>query len=204
MGHTHEDIDAQFARLSELLRTNDAVTIPGLQQIVGTSELTRGLFDMKTWISPALNNIKKHSKPLHFLFTKADDDSVAFQYKSSCNQTWFTHQGPGVLSYTPEGIPPIVIPPNFDKINLHQLSDNIKRHTHCMSERQQGWWIRFVAEIKRIQENPAYRNRYAEYNAVWVFPMLRNKMYLRPAKNAVIRPHLLEMMDKELDCHEVC
>lgn len=70
VGHTHEDIDASFSQLSMKLRNSDAETMPKLLSLLNNAKQLRGLLDIKSWIEPCLNNIKKHSKPLHFKFRR--------------------------------------------------------------------------------------------------------------------------------------
>ena len=74
VGHTHEDIDAQFSHLAGILKTNDAVTLPRLLALFPNAVQLRGLYNFKEWVEPYLNEIQHHSKPLHFLFRKARDE----------------------------------------------------------------------------------------------------------------------------------
>lgn len=47
MGHTHEDIDAAFSRVSEKLRKTEAETLVGLIDLLPNSKQTGGLYDIK-------------------------------------------------------------------------------------------------------------------------------------------------------------
>ena len=73
VGHTHEDIDAGFSKIAETLRKTDAHTLVRLLHLLPNSEQTKGLYDIKKWMEPYINNIMHHSKPLHFQFKKNFD-----------------------------------------------------------------------------------------------------------------------------------
>ena len=70
-GHTHEDIDARFSRVSKQLKHNHAKTIPELMKVIAGSlhdETVRPmifskLYDVRAWISPYLNEIHNHTLP---------------------------------------------------------------------------------------------------------------------------------------------
>lgn len=72
-GHTHEDIDQHFSKISHHLRKSNAMTLPQLQQaIVGSftgtinAEILGAVFDIKSWIGEYLNDIQNHSFPHQF------------------------------------------------------------------------------------------------------------------------------------------
>ena len=88
VGHTHEDIDASFSQLSMKLRKADAETMPQLLSLLNGANQLRGLFDIKAWLEPCLNNIKKHSKPLHFKFNKDVTQKTVMQDRANSNRPW--------------------------------------------------------------------------------------------------------------------
>ena len=67
-GHTHEDIDQRFSKISHYLRGVDALTLPSLISEVGKSfktpchiEQIGTVWDIREWLSTSLNNIVNHS-----------------------------------------------------------------------------------------------------------------------------------------------
>ncbi|WAR04394.1 hypothetical protein MAR_019763 [Mya arenaria] len=100
VGHTHEDIDAQFSVISKTLRKLDVETLPKLLQILPNSTQIKKLFNIKDWIAPHLNKIVNHSKPLHFMFMQGED-GVIQKCKSSCTSDW-TYIPDSLLSSLPD------------------------------------------------------------------------------------------------------
>ncbi|XP_053403787.1 uncharacterized protein LOC123534087 [Mercenaria mercenaria] len=202
VGHTHEDIDAKFSYLADLLRRNDTETLPALLHVLPNTIQTRGLFDIKQWLEPCINKVTNHSKPLHFKFCKMADSKVSFQFKSSSPKDW-TLSEITLLDDIPNGTPDILIPPHFGKIITHSLTDNILKHKYNMEDRQFWWWQRFIAEIEKISTNDTKLQEYAAHEAVWLLPYLNTVAEGSPAKEIKLKPHLTEMLDKELEDHQV-
>ncbi|XP_061195044.1 uncharacterized protein LOC133203240 [Saccostrea echinata] len=126
VGHTHEDIDASFSQLSMKLRKSDAETMPKLLSLLNGAKQLRGLFDIKTWLEPCLNQIKKHSKPLHFKFNRDISQRVVMHYRPNSSRPW-TPTVETMLHAVPSGKPQILIPPNFHKIDTAAIRKNIEK-----------------------------------------------------------------------------
>ena len=70
-GHTHEDIDARFSKISKALNATNAFTLPQLAEVVSGSVkkskmapvLLPCVYDIKEWLAPVLNGIHNHSFP---------------------------------------------------------------------------------------------------------------------------------------------
>ena len=79
VGHTHEDIDQFFSRISEHLKKQNIQTMSKLvklipnaytkQKLTTTVTLLNGIFDMKTWFEGHINTMSRHSVPHVFKFT---------------------------------------------------------------------------------------------------------------------------------------
>lgn len=61
-----------------------------------------------------------------------------------------------------------------------------------------------IFEIQLVKDNKDALFDYAKREADWLLPKLMNKQKLTENSNADIEHHLLEMLDRELDDHEVC
>ncbi|XP_063438737.1 uncharacterized protein LOC134719703 [Mytilus trossulus] len=70
VGHTHEDVDAAFSRIAETLRRNDAETMPRLKEMLPNVKDIEAIYDIRSWITSSLNDIRKHTKPLHYKFIR--------------------------------------------------------------------------------------------------------------------------------------
>ena len=144
VGHTHEDIDAQFSHLAGILKTNDAVTLPRLLALFPNAVQLRGLFNFKEWVEPYLNEIQHHSKPLHFLFRKARDEDVEVCYKGQNNAAWLLLPT-SILTGIPEGRPAILKPESMHKIDSKLLQKTIEKCCHLFQEpSSKTWWTGYI------------------------------------------------------------
>ncbi|WAR14973.1 hypothetical protein MAR_005078 [Mya arenaria] len=71
VGHTHEDVDAQFSLISRTLKTKDCETIESLMTVCN-GEHMHTVYDVKNWILPNANKFKLITTPLHYKFQKKD------------------------------------------------------------------------------------------------------------------------------------
>lgn len=70
VGHTHEDVDAAFSKIAETLRRKDAETMPRLKTMLPNVNEVEVLYDIRQWLTPNLNDIRKHTGPLHYKFSR--------------------------------------------------------------------------------------------------------------------------------------
>ncbi|KAK3108210.1 hypothetical protein FSP39_003259 [Pinctada imbricata] len=123
VGHTHEDIDAAFSQISEKLRRQDVITLPGILEMLGRGRLVKGMFDIKSWLLPLINEIGGHSKPLHFRFAE-DEAGVKMMYRADSSKPW-SKCYENMLRDIPTGQPKILIPPNIDQIDTRAIQKNV-------------------------------------------------------------------------------
>lgn len=202
VGHTHEDIDAGFSKIADQLRRNEATTIPRLLSLIPNTHQLKGLYDIKNWLSPCLNPVSHHTKPHHFRFYKDYKNQVVSEYKGSHNNPWKRFPST-ILKQMSYGLPKILIPPYFEKINIEALEKNIDRSKFLFSEQSQfQWWKRFINYLKDLKSNPTLRMKYAKDQARWLFPLLPKQQENADQEEAGpsrLDPELHEMVDKELD-----
>lgn len=174
VGHTHEDIDASFSQLSMKLRKADAETMPQLLSLLNGANQLRGLFDIKAWLEPCLNNIKKHSKPLHFKFSKDVSQKTVMQYRANSNRPWnFTDEA--ILHSIPSGQPRLLLPPNFHKIEISAIRKNIEKQQYNFSgDGQYNWWLQYLDYLQIVKNNQDTMIDYAKRGAEWLIPILMN------------------------------
>ncbi|XP_061190665.1 uncharacterized protein LOC133198638 [Saccostrea echinata] len=204
VGHTHEDIDAAFSQLAMRLRRSEAETMPKLLNILNGAKQLRGLFDIKSWLQPHLREIKHHSKPLHFKFSRNEAQKITMQYRTNSNRTWKTTEEEGILNGIPLGEPRILLPSNFHKIDLPNIRNNIQKHQYNMSDEGQfRWWISYLEYLQVVKDDERSLNDYALEGAIWLLPQLEGKQRKSEEVLVEINSHLLEMLDKELDDYKV-
>jgi len=99
VGHTHEDIDQVFSKVSDNIRKNGCESIPGtitvhippytlcaVTDLLGRinqsckpnpiSKLIEGVWDFKAWLKPMQGEMENHSKYHVFRFTKTSSSKV--------------------------------------------------------------------------------------------------------------------------------
>ena len=86
----------------------------------------QGLYDVKGWLEPYINTTSRHSKPLHFKFSKDSSCNTVMSYRGRCTRPWMSTAHP-ILTAIPSGHPSILLPPMFHKINTDALRKNIDR-----------------------------------------------------------------------------
>ena len=209
VGHTHEDIDAAFSRLAEKLRKTDAITIDQLQSLLPAKRLS-GLFDIKQWMLPNINNIAKHTKPLHFKFSRDANDRIVFQYNSRANSIWITAPNQ-MLNGLPKGKPTILKPPNFQKMNIKDIQKNIDRVSYLFRNKDEETdWKNLLKYLEKVSTEEKSLEEYSKKDAVWHLPQLPKQRQSEEQPRASASPDsapvsskVQEMLDKELENAEV-
>ncbi|XP_074638569.1 uncharacterized protein LOC141897040 [Acropora palmata] len=76
-GHTHEDVDQMFSRISESLKKEDATTCKALRILINKSYspypstvYVDNISDMKSWIQPYVSTFQHHGSRHVFCHTK--------------------------------------------------------------------------------------------------------------------------------------
>ncbi|KAL3675867.1 hypothetical protein R1sor_025815 [Riccia sorocarpa] len=89
VGHTHEDIDALFSKVSARTINKDVLTLPTLMAEIWESEamhpvpmLLEEIADYKSYVGGFLDKLEGHSKPIGFRFSMANNVPIyKFQSK---------------------------------------------------------------------------------------------------------------------------
>ncbi|XP_076112589.1 uncharacterized protein LOC143080569 [Mytilus galloprovincialis] len=206
VGHTHEDIDAAFSRVSEKLRKTEAETLVGLIDLLPNSKQTGGLYDIKGWLEKHINPIKGHTVPLHFKFSLDATGKICVQYKGNNHRPWKQLKNT-LLKKIPPGIPSISVPDNFNKkFNFDALEKNIERSKYLFSDilqnTQYRWWKRYITFLRETSENENKQILYAKKDARWLLPLLP-KSTLHSQEEYLLPQEIQEMVDREIDDPEV-
>lgn len=101
------------------------------------------------------------------------------------------------------GKPQVLIPPNFHKIDLSAVRRNIEKQQYNFSgDSEYKWWLQYLKYLQLVKDDKDSLFDYANREADWLLPKLMN-LQKTENSNADIENQLLEMLDRELDDHEV-
>ena len=181
VGHTHEDIDAFFSKISETLRTTDVETFPQLLGVSPNSQRLNAMYDVRSWISPCMmGSIKGHTRPHHFKFTRNNVGKVTVFTKGRQGSSWialnssfFKTNSSGNVCL-PKGIPKIEIV-KFDKINPESLEKQLSLHWSALFSQKHDevkWWKNYIKQLQKLKDNEECRVRYSRNYAKWLLPLL--------------------------------
>lgn len=198
VGHTHEDVDAQFSQISSALRKKDCETLDDLLDLLPNSQTLTHIFNVKEWLNSHLNPLTKHTEPLHYKFKRVDND-IIITYKGKESQQWrslgcsfFKTQTSDKMSL-PEG-QPALLQEDFNKVDTERLLGLIKNvATMFRSDRSQKWWETFV-------ENKIKKSSSLEKRPEWLFTMLP-RQHSRLSANPVdetVPGQIVSLIDKEI------
>ena len=101
MGHTHEDIDQMFSRISIALNDVNTETIqdlceriPGAYTPAPTVEEVHMTPNFRDWIKPHLLNLQGQSAPHSFKLSLGEDGHILLQSKQwTRRETWLAPEG---------------------------------------------------------------------------------------------------------------
>ncbi|KXJ22492.1 hypothetical protein AC249_AIPGENE2579 [Exaiptasia diaphana] len=161
VGHTHEDIDQMFSRISVTLRKSDAVTLEELKSIIRKSyhptpmtSYVENHYDIKAWLYPYLAVFENHSQPHAFRFKLNEKKEVEMSYKEWSNKKgagkfWLPRAGPHIiLRRTPPGKPALLRPDLKKCPSVEKIETSIDRLKVRMRSHQLHWWTDFLEKEK--------------------------------------------------------
>ena len=180
VGHTHEDIDAAFSKVSNTLRTNDAETLPDLQLLLPSLTDVHTIYNVRDWLSPNILDVRKHTTPLHYKFSRSSD-LIKVSYKGQRDSPWREIES-GLLKRNQNGIIskirgiPKLVPINFDGIGLEKIETKMKSWKCLFSDQidhsQFEWWKSFVTYWNSLKDSPAKCKKEVYDKAKWILPNL--------------------------------
>ncbi|XP_061170326.1 uncharacterized protein LOC133179637 [Saccostrea echinata] len=204
VGHTHEDINAAFSHLAMRLRRCETETMPKLLNILNGAKQSRGLFDIKSWLQPHLREIKHHSQPLLFKFSRNETQKITMQYRTNSNRTWKTTGEEGIFNGISLDEPRILLPSNFQADRLTKQKQHSETPVYNMSDEGQfRWWISYLQYLQVVKDDEHSLNDYALEGAIWLLPQLEGKQRKSEEVLVEINRHRLEMVHKELDDYKI-
>nr|XP_054753079.1 uncharacterized protein LOC129258865 isoform X1 [Lytechinus pictus] len=160
VGHTHEDIDQLFSRISTHLKKKNITTLPKLLQAIPasfqradcitTSERISHIFDVRQWLLPHQHTMQYHSKPHIFKFTMDQEEKATLQTKDwSTNPHWRETTGSShILKSHPEA-QPILVEKSFVDIAISHLP--VKLQPYLEPEDTEAW--KSLCELLILEED---------------------------------------------------
>lgn len=205
VGHTHEDVDQLFSRISQRLARNDAHTIADLSDEIKRSytpspvvEQIRRLFDIKTVVSDLLNDVSGHSEPHQFKIEKNKDGIVSLFYKKwSTKKDWkeanlFFETDRIVLDEIMTE--PKTMPLVLEKVKLEKLEKDIPRYKVKFSASTEEWWGEYINSLRTRASYPEKEQK------IWGIPFLTTTQAARPIADPSL-PIESTRADEEIERH---
>ncbi|KAL3685746.1 hypothetical protein R1sor_003768 [Riccia sorocarpa] len=99
VGHTHEDIDALFSKVSARTINKDVLTLPTLMAEIWESEamhpvplLLEEVADYKSYVGGLLDKLEGHSQPIGFRFSMANNVPI-YKFQAKVDGPWMPEGG---------------------------------------------------------------------------------------------------------------
>ncbi|CAG2239875.1 unnamed protein product [Mytilus edulis] len=162
VGHTHEDVDQSFSKISHKLRTNDAITLPELHTLIRESqsplpeiEDTRGVWNISSWLEDYVNQIHNVTFPkLYRIFNDAVGHTTVKFKVFSTDDVWHPSHNERPLEIFKINKGEQALPPGFpalvDQQLDHDFVKDLKRSVERdyklanFSEERMSWWKIFM------------------------------------------------------------
>ncbi|KAL9965925.1 hypothetical protein ACROYT_G029792 [Oculina patagonica] len=157
VGHTHEDIDQLFSRISIALAKQNAVTLPDLLRVIQSAYsptpitcTVENIYNVKAWLRDYTSTLQHHSHPHAFRFKLNDDGDVEMSYRrwaKSARKEWLPKEGPFiVLCDIPPGKPAVLRPDLKKCPTVKVMKDSVEKLKIRMSTSEREWWENMIKD----------------------------------------------------------
>ncbi|XP_077864883.1 uncharacterized protein LOC144350661 [Saccoglossus kowalevskii] len=170
VGHTHENVDQMFSKISTGLRKDNAYTVEDLISIIKNAytpainvAVLGPLLNIKEWLIPHLyGNFNGHSKPHNFRFRKVDQKTY-MHYRLWSSDPWEPQctsedDVPGLICFKSTPCiddPPEWVVPSLMKLDVEALERSIPNgFVHRMPSHAVQSWKDFMSNIKDLEKTP--------------------------------------------------
>ncbi|XP_070550516.1 uncharacterized protein [Ptychodera flava] len=169
VGHTHEDVDQMFSRVSTALRKANSFTLPELMHNIHESytpsikvEEVKYLFNVKEWLEPYMaGRFGGHSKPHNFRFRKVNG-RARMHYRVWSTDAWQPTydednedtQGLVCLETVPDvNDVPSMVEPSLLKLDLQRIRNDIpNKYADYMPQSAMDYLQNFVNDIEQYEQ----------------------------------------------------
>ncbi|XP_070548820.1 uncharacterized protein [Ptychodera flava] len=170
VGHTHENVDQMFSKISSRLQISNAYTMDDLETTVIASytppikwrNITeKHLFNIKEWLIPHMpGKMQGHSKQHNFRFHKVNGTAY-MQYRQWCTDPWEPSQRdengeqvPGIRclkSIQSANDVPMYVIPSTEKMDLPNLKRDVPGGFGVrLPSSAVSWWEKFLGNAKDL------------------------------------------------------
>ncbi|XP_065925368.1 uncharacterized protein [Magallana gigas] len=164
VGHTHEDVDQCFSKISQKLKEKDALTMPNLEALIFNSQTPQPhvskvntVWNISGWLEPFINQVHNITFPKMYRVQKDGTGHVYVQYKKlSTEEQWHPTSDERQLEIfklddvgcqmTPPGIPNQVHPYMAEE-DIQTLMRSLDKDFKLaqFTDECTNWWKEFLA-----------------------------------------------------------
>lgn len=135
-------------------------------------EIKGGIYDVRAWLLPHLNEAKGHTQPHHFRFLRDSLGVVTACYRGRYSSPW-KKLDYRFMKTMPAGEPNLVLP-HFDHLNLANMQRQLVNAWSVLlsSAAEELWWNNYLAYLRRLSISEEGRVIYSKSGARWLLPTL--------------------------------
>ena len=155
-GHTHEDIDQLFSRISTHTTKHNIPTLSSLLAHIPksyikpntTAERITNIFNIRDWLQPHINKPSHHSLPHQFKITKVEGKAIIQTKKWSNSSEWQNTTGcRHILSSHPRGIPQGV-EKKLEELHVTRLYRDMAKYRPYLSDGEHQEWMELLSSLE--------------------------------------------------------
>ncbi|XP_071500356.1 uncharacterized protein [Diadema antillarum] len=155
-GHTHEDIDQLFSRISTHTSKHNIPTLSSLLSHIPksyskpntTAERIHNIFNIRDWLQTHINRPSHHSHPHQFKITKVKGKAVIHTKKWSNSSEWQATTGCShILSGHPSGIPQAV-QRKLEELYITRLYRDMTKYRPYLTEPEHQEWMKLLGSLE--------------------------------------------------------
>ncbi|XP_030853406.1 uncharacterized protein LOC105447505 isoform X3 [Strongylocentrotus purpuratus] len=151
-GHTHEDIDQLFSRISTYTSKHNIPTLSSLLHHIPksfnkpntTAERIETIFNIRDWLQTQLNKPSHHSLPHQFKITKVEGKAIIQTKKWSNSSAWQATTGSShILSEHPSGTPDVVCR-KMEELHVNNLYRDMAKYLPYLNDSEHQEWMELL------------------------------------------------------------
>jgi hypothetical protein len=179
------------------LHKKDAETLEELLALLPRTGLLTDMMNVKGWLAPAVNEVCGVSRPLHYKFTKSDQEVKTF-YKGQHDHPWTQLSG-NFLSYVPDGRPTRLVP-DYSNIDCVVQMREITNLQHMFKKPTTlNKWIQFYESIGNGTFDQCLSDE--ENRNIWILDHLPKQT--QSEQFVCVIPEVIRLMERETEVPEV-